>query len=210
MATTTAAGALYRPATTQWTLPCGPLTSIEYGSGSFTNPYTPSAFPTLASSCGPSGWYDTSRPSGSTRIIYMSPAICPSGYTVACTWYSRSQGPIPTSDEEAWNCLPTGYACNATRFGTHGANTVSNTVSDWAPMIAIRWASRDLSLLETHPLTPGLFLQASTTSDSTTGRSRTSTSGSSGTGTSTSTSISTASPAESGGSSSLTAGAIAG
>ncbi|KAK0639477.1 hypothetical protein B0T16DRAFT_244776 [Cercophora newfieldiana] len=212
MATATRPAPLYRPATTQWSLPCGPLTGVEYGISTFTHPYSPTVSPGSASSCGPSGWYDSSRPSSSSRIVYMSPGICPSGYTVACSWYSTAQGPIPTSDEQAWNCLPTGYGCNSTRFAAHGANTVTNTVSDWAPMIAIRWASRDLSLLETHPLTPGLLFQASSTeASSATAKDESSapTSKTSSSSTSTSTSTSTAVPAESG-ATALSAGSIAG
>jgi len=58
MATASATStALYRPQTTPWSLPCGPLTLIHYGPGYFTNSDgVGTNLVTPSSSCGPLGW----------------------------------------------------------------------------------------------------------------------------------------------------------
>jgi len=97
----------YRPQLSEWSLPCGPLTKMGYGPGYFYSSIMSSTSVlssyTVSSSCGPPGWYDTSR---SLYVLYQSPAICPSGYTVACTWFDSYQGPTPLPGEEVWNCVP--------------------------------------------------------------------------------------------------------
>jgi len=96
----------------RWTLPCGLLTNVYYANGFFGGQTT------SPSSCGPSGWYASSTPSVESfapyvvtwtwpvRVGYYSPAICPSGYTAACSWYRTHQGPTPEPTETAMNCLP--------------------------------------------------------------------------------------------------------
>ncbi|EJT81929.1 hypothetical protein GGTG_01903 [Gaeumannomyces tritici R3-111a-1] len=69
---------------------------------------------------------------------YSSPAICPSGVQ---PYYP---GNLP------FIVLPSSIA-----FRSGGPTTVEN-LSDIAPMIQVRWQSSDLSVLQTHPLSPGV------------------------------------------------------
>ncbi|KAK3368600.1 hypothetical protein B0H63DRAFT_488795 [Podospora didyma] len=151
--------ALYRPQTSLWSLSCGPVTKFQYGTGVFTSWLGGSTTSTLPSSCGPPGWYISS-----SVIPYYSPAICPSGYTAACSWYDSAQGPTPLAGETAYNCLPSGYTCGSSWAYTHGVEITSTSNS--APIFAIRWKSSDLSLLATHPLTSGTPAFTATSSSS--------------------------------------------
>lgn len=87
--------------TTIETYPCGPLTNAEWGSGD-TTLYDNFGSP-IPTSCVPSGFaLDVQY----GQMPYWSPAICPSGYYPACTWWTNNQGPPPLPTETAWNCLP--------------------------------------------------------------------------------------------------------
>lgn len=57
--------------------------------------------------------------------------------------------------------ISSGYTCGDFLFDG------KKSAEDWAPMIPIRWAQSDLSTLETHPLTPGLFMATAISSSST-------------------------------------------
>lgn len=79
---------------------------------------------------------------------YYSPAICPSGYASICDRWDSKQGPTLEPSETAIQCGPTAYTCN-------GDLTYAFSGTARAAMIQVRWQSSDLSLLATHPLTPG-------------------------------------------------------
>ncbi|KAI1800235.1 hypothetical protein F4811DRAFT_540150 [Daldinia bambusicola] len=96
------------------------------------------------------------------ETYYYSPAICPSGFTVGCSRYDDFQGPSVEPTETAVLCVMSDYLCTPEGWNYYATNTDLNYAQ---VMIQIRWASSDLSILETHPLTPGLFL-ATATSDS--------------------------------------------
>ncbi|KAH6999276.1 hypothetical protein EDB80DRAFT_724531 [Ilyonectria destructans] len=100
---------------------------------------------------------------------YYSPAICPEGWTAA---YTRpvvgGDGPPEEPDETAMYCCPSGLN-SAEGYGCgEGACVLTSIISVSTgfsiellmsrPAIQIRWASSDLSILQTHPLTPGLAL----------------------------------------------------
>lgn len=102
--------------------------------------------------------------------VYYSPAICPDGWTAA---YTRpvvgGSGPPEEPGETAMYCCPSGLnsaegsgcgegACVSTSILSYEAGGFSIELLMSRPAIQIRWASSDLSILETHPLTPGLTL----------------------------------------------------
>ncbi|KAI8959401.1 hypothetical protein F5Y11DRAFT_333250 [Daldinia sp. FL1419] len=89
------------------------------------------------------------------ETYYYSPAICPSGFTVGCSRYSNLQGPPVEPTETAVLCVMSDYSCTPDEWNYYATNT---DLSYAQVMIQIRWASSDLSILETHPLTPGLTL----------------------------------------------------
>ncbi|KAI1407894.1 hypothetical protein F5Y13DRAFT_173708 [Hypoxylon sp. FL1857] len=93
------------------------------------------------------------------ETYYYSPAICPSGYTVGCSRYGDFQGPSVEPTETAMLCVMSGYFCTPDEWNYYATNT---DLSYAQVMIQIRWAESDLSILETHPLTPGLFLATAT------------------------------------------------
>ncbi|KAI1473405.1 hypothetical protein F4774DRAFT_415848 [Daldinia eschscholtzii] len=89
------------------------------------------------------------------ETYYYSPAICPSGFTVGCSRFDDFQGPSVEPTETAVLCVMSDYSCTPGGWSYYA----TNTDLDYAQvMIQIRWASSDLSILETHPLTPGLIL----------------------------------------------------
>jgi hypothetical protein len=94
------------PLTTVATFPCGPLTDATWRSGNKTL-WRGTGSQTIDPSCIPSGvgFFDTSAATG-YGLFFFSPAICPSGYTVACSRWIDSQGPEPLPTETAMNCLP--------------------------------------------------------------------------------------------------------
>ncbi|KAI1391759.1 uncharacterized protein F4822DRAFT_104838 [Hypoxylon trugodes] len=87
------------------------------------------------------------------ETYYYSPAICPSGFTIGCSRYG--QGPPVESTETAVLCVMSDYSCAPDEWNYYATNT---DLSYAQVMIQIRWAESDLSILETHPLTPGLIL----------------------------------------------------
>ncbi|KAK4455376.1 hypothetical protein QBC34DRAFT_460302 [Podospora aff. communis PSN243] len=69
--------------------------------------------------------------------------------------------------ETAWNCVASRYSCNPTKISLAESLVTSTapgpsfqepnyTVTYEMWMIQIRWRDQDLSVLETHPLLPGL------------------------------------------------------
>ncbi|OTA99604.1 hypothetical protein M426DRAFT_27353 [Hypoxylon sp. CI-4A] len=103
--------------------------------------------------CGPPGYssyFDT---------FYYSPAICPSGYSIGCSRYEDNQGPSVEPTETAMLCVMSGYSCAPYEWNYYATNSDSSYEQ---MMIEIRWAESDLSILETHPLTPGLILATGT------------------------------------------------
>ncbi|KAK3374674.1 hypothetical protein B0H63DRAFT_452521 [Podospora didyma] len=128
-----------RPAaalTTVYTLPCGPY------------------FDQYDSSCAPPNW--TSYWGG--NVGYYSPAICPSGWTIACGRFASAQGPALTFGESAGMCAPSGYTCcgaSYTSVACKDTLRAASSLTSYQAFIQIRWASSDLSILETDPVTPG-------------------------------------------------------
>jgi hypothetical protein len=79
------------------TSPAGSLTTI------FTPPCDIATVEDWSgTSCYPRGWSDYWF--GNTG--YYSPAICPSGYTIACSRYATAQGPDVEPTETAALCAP--------------------------------------------------------------------------------------------------------
>ncbi|KAI1778733.1 hypothetical protein F4818DRAFT_227327 [Hypoxylon cercidicola] len=98
------------------------------------------------------------------ETYYYSPAICPSGFTVGCSRYGDFQGPDVESTETAMLCVMSDYFCTPGAWSYYATNT---DLSYAQIMIEIRWAESDLSILETHPLTPGLVLAGETSGTAT-------------------------------------------
>ncbi|KAI1658569.1 hypothetical protein F4813DRAFT_38402 [Daldinia decipiens] len=93
------------------------------------------------------------------ETYYYSPAMCPSGFTVGCSRYGNFQGPSVEPTETAVLCVMSDYSCTPDGWNYYATNA---DLSYAQVMIQIRWASSDLSILETHPLTPGLTLAVGT------------------------------------------------
>ncbi|KAK8008346.1 hypothetical protein PG991_010897 [Apiospora marii] len=87
--------------------------------------------------------------------------------------YSSLLGPALTVGETATICIPIGWECNtsteyaevtgpSTCIHTYqfGSTTNTGTYQESVPWVQIRWAASDLPRLETHPLTPGLIMNA--------------------------------------------------
>ncbi|OHE90381.1 hypothetical protein CORC01_14329 [Colletotrichum orchidophilum] len=153
------------PLTTVFTTPdfCNPL--------DWTNTITP---PLSSVVCMPTSWRQVNDYSWG----YYSPGICPSGYTEGCafpTWLATSQGgfigmggPV-TVGETPRLCCPTGYVCytDTKSYGYskcistepiksyYNSNNHITTQLALVYAVQVRWASRDLSILETDPTVPG-------------------------------------------------------
>ncbi|KAK4099274.1 hypothetical protein N658DRAFT_397513, partial [Parathielavia hyrcaniae] len=126
------------------------------------------AFPTTGpASCDPPSWRKNIARAG---FHYYSPAICPRGFVVGpncgITKTRTDEGfPAISRGETAVYCVPAGLSCTTDitdfRGGVWGfacdAMTAGSVITV-GPAIQIRWAKADLSMLETHPLTPGLRL----------------------------------------------------
>ncbi|KLU87357.1 hypothetical protein MAPG_06357 [Magnaporthiopsis poae ATCC 64411] len=131
--------------TTVWKPPCsgGPISWDR----SRTVPQVEAFSP-----CLPEGWAATG---------YFSPAICPSGYVSVCGRFRNDvQGPPVEEGETAVMCGPSGYTCNAKD------HIYAKSGSYDAPVIQIRWQASDLSVLQTHQLSPTTTSQTTTTGDS--------------------------------------------
>ncbi|KAK4194335.1 hypothetical protein QBC40DRAFT_290943 [Triangularia verruculosa] len=144
------------PCSTTWLLTTTRLLS-QY-------PPLPTAGP---ASCNPPSWSSNIAAGG---FHYYSPAICPEGFHVGpncgLTRTRTAEGfPAIEKGETVAYCVPKGLTCTTditdyrggvwgyTRDGTAWGAKV--TVG---PAIQIRWVEADLTLLETHPLTPGLTI----------------------------------------------------
>ncbi|KAK0726544.1 hypothetical protein B0T21DRAFT_36131 [Apiosordaria backusii] len=150
--------------TSIFTPPC--LTTWLLTTTRLLSQYPP--FPTAGpASCDPPSWNSNIAGGG---FHYYSPAICPEGFHVgpSCglTRTRTAEGfPAVEKGETVAYCVPKGLTCTTditdyrggvwgyTRDGTAWGARV--TVG---PAIQIRWVEADLTLLETHPLTPGLTL----------------------------------------------------
>ncbi|KAK1836361.1 hypothetical protein QBC39DRAFT_84954 [Podospora conica] len=118
--------------------------------------------------CDPPLWQQNLAGGG---FQYYSPAICPSGFAVgpSCgVTKTRTQEGFPAvrPDENVAYCVPAGMTCTTDttdfRGGVWGMARGGGVVTV-GPAMQIRWRDADLSALETHPLTPGLFLRAAAT-----------------------------------------------
>ncbi|KAI1871517.1 uncharacterized protein JN550_004511 [Neoarthrinium moseri] len=160
--------------TTVFTPPCA-ITWL------LTSSKIPSQYPPFTAgpvSCDPPSWADNLRLKG---FGFYSPAICPSGFAVgpSCSITKTRIGegfPAIQNGETAVYCVPSGYSCTTDttdfRGGVWGMTTQANGVATNGPAIVtvgpalqIRFRDVDLDILETHPLTPGLGLTSTRTSD---------------------------------------------
>ncbi|KAL8370142.1 hypothetical protein RB595_000498 [Gaeumannomyces hyphopodioides] len=119
--------------TTVWKPPCpgGPISWDRSRTVPKVEAFSP---------CLPEGWVTTG---------YFSPAICPSGYVSVCERFDdAAQGPSVEAGETAALCGPPGFTCNA-KDPVYAKSDAFD-----APMIQIRWRSSDISVLQTHPLSP--------------------------------------------------------
>lgn len=130
------------------------------------------AFPTTGpTSCDPPSWRTNIAGTG---FQYYSPAICPRGFVVGpncgITKTRTDEGfPAIAPGETVAYCVPVGLTCTTDvtdfRGGVWGfarAATTAGALVTVGPAIQIRWVEADLSMLETHPLTPGLKLGRAT------------------------------------------------
>ncbi|EPE10586.1 hypothetical protein F503_05681 [Ophiostoma piceae UAMH 11346] len=152
-----------------------------------TTSKVPSQFPSFPGAgpvptCNPPSWQDNLSAEG---FNFYSPAICPSGFEVGpgcllTTTPRTSEGfpPVAPGETVAW-CVPSGQSCTSDttdfRGGYWGATqtaTETGALVTVGPAMQIRFRDIDLSILETHPLTPGLTLAGlptpAPTSDTTT------------------------------------------
>jgi hypothetical protein len=126
------------------------------------------AFPTTGpASCDPPSWRTNIAQAG---FHYYSPAICPHGFVVgpncAVTKTRTDEGfPAIEPGETAAYCVPAGLTCTTDltdyRGGVWGFArdaTTPGALFTLGPAVQIRWVEADLTILETHPLTPGLML----------------------------------------------------
>lgn len=134
------------------------------------------AFPTTGpASCDPPSWRTNIANAG---FHYYSPAVCPHGFVVGpncAVTKTRTDEGFPAIDpgETAAYCVPAGLTCTTDltdyRGGVWGFArdaTTPGALVTLGPAVQIRWVEADLTILETHPLTPGLKL--ATTSSQTT------------------------------------------
>ncbi|KAJ2898662.1 transmembrane alpha-helix domain-containing [Zalerion maritima] len=100
---------------------------------------------------------------------FYSPGICPDGYTIGCypwttymefsdayyTMMTYYDGWIRDPEETAAFCVP--------NYFQYAGNTLTTSLSVLA--IEVRWKQSDIdqNILETHPLSPGVFLSTSAT-----------------------------------------------
>ncbi len=126
------------------------------------------AFPTTGPpSCDPPSWRTNIARGG---FHYYSPAICPAGFVVGpncgIAKVRTDEGfPAIERGETAAYCVPIGLTCTTDltdfRGGVWGfarAGSTAGALVTVGPAIQIRWVDADLTMLETHPLTPGLKL----------------------------------------------------
>lgn len=126
------------------------------------------AFPTTGPvSCDPPSWTANIASAG---FHYYSPAICPQGFVVgpncAVTKTRTNEGfPAIAPGETAVYCVPAGLTCTTDTTDFRGGvwgfardATSAGAFVTVGPALQIRWVEADLTLLETHPLTPGLKL----------------------------------------------------
>ncbi|KAL1884063.1 hypothetical protein Daus18300_000172 [Diaporthe australafricana] len=150
------------PLTTIFTPPC----SISWLLTSSRNPSQFPPFPTAGpASCNPPSWAANIADKG---FQYYSPAICPSGFEVGPGCQIKdtrtAEGfPAVEPDETAAYCVPSGFTCTTDttdfRGGVWGATRAgAPPLFTVGPALQIRFQESDLSILETHPLTPGLTL----------------------------------------------------
>lgn len=142
----------------------------------------PSQFPSFpaadvaATTCDPPAWASNLAGEG---FQYYSPAICPDGFEVGAgcilTGTPRTTEGFPAvaaGETVAW-CVPSGQSCTSDttdfRGGIWGVTRTATGVSaavTVGPAMQIRWRDVDLTILATHPLTPGLTLAGITSTTS--------------------------------------------
>ncbi|KAK3352210.1 hypothetical protein B0T25DRAFT_179523 [Lasiosphaeria hispida] len=127
-------------------------------------------FPTTGpASCDPPSWLQNIAGGG---FQYYSPAICPRGFAVGpncgVTKTRTAEGfPAVARGETVAYCVPAGLTCTTDTsdfrggvWGYASGTAVTDAAVTVGPALQIRWVEADLSILETHPLTPGLRLGA--------------------------------------------------
>ncbi|CAK7217332.1 hypothetical protein SCUCBS95973_003112 [Sporothrix curviconia] len=133
-------------------------------------PSFPGADPTTA--CDPPQWGINLSGEG---FDFYSPAICPDGFEVGpnclLTGTPRTTEGFPAvaAGETVAFCVPSGQTCTSDTTDFHGGiwgvlrtATGTGVTVTVGPAMQIRWRDVDLSILATHPLTPGLTLAGAT------------------------------------------------
>ncbi|KAB5549664.1 hypothetical protein GE09DRAFT_180791 [Coniochaeta sp. 2T2.1] len=90
-------------------------------------------------SCAPPHFHDV------WRLGFYSPGVCPSGYTIGCTYENQFGTPWSiTRGETAGLCVPSSYICD-----TNADWAVPGLIGDGTSVeaIKVRWQSSDLSVL---------------------------------------------------------------
>ncbi|KAK4239017.1 hypothetical protein C8A03DRAFT_14585 [Achaetomium macrosporum] len=150
--------------TSVFTPPCSPTWLLTATSLPSQYPAFPTTGPT---SCDPPSWRTNIARAG---FHYYSPAICPRGFVVgpSCglTKTRTAEGfPAVASGETVVYCVPIGLTCTTDTSDFRGGvwgfardATTFGALVTVGPALQIRWVEADLTMLETHPLTPGLKL----------------------------------------------------
>ncbi|KAK4442441.1 hypothetical protein QBC34DRAFT_453109 [Podospora aff. communis PSN243] len=126
---------------------------------------------TGAAGCDPPAWQRNLDGGG---FQYYSPAICPQGFVVGpgcglATARMDEGFPTVIPGENVAYCVPIGMSCTTDTINFRGGVwgfrqadviTAPGDAFTVGPAMQIRWRDSDLEILETHPLTPGLRLQA--------------------------------------------------
>ncbi|KAK0721798.1 hypothetical protein B0T26DRAFT_739221 [Lasiosphaeria miniovina] len=99
---------------------------------------------------------------------YYSPAICPRGFVAGPSYRvtkprTNERFPVIAPGETAAYCVPSGQTCatdtsdiRGSVWGFARAATAAGSPVTLGPALKTRWVEADPSMLETHPLTPGL------------------------------------------------------
>ncbi|KAK3943381.1 hypothetical protein QBC46DRAFT_39883 [Diplogelasinospora grovesii] len=149
--------------TTIFTPPCPTSWLITTSRLLSQYPHFPGSSSFDSQPCDPPAWDLNLSGEG---FQYYSPAICPAGFAVGpgcgLTKTRTAEGfPAVALGETAVWCVPSGFACTSDtsdfRGGIWGFTRGADAVTV-GPAMQIRWVAADLSILETHPLTPGLTL----------------------------------------------------
>ncbi|CAK7201780.1 hypothetical protein SEUCBS139899_004495 [Sporothrix eucalyptigena] len=160
--------------TTVFTPPCPTSWLVTTTKLPSQYPVFPAADP--VTTCDPPAWASNLSGEG---FQYYSPAICPDGFEVGLncqltgTPRTTEGFPAVAADETVAWCVPSGQTCTSDTtdfkggiWGVSRTATGASVTVTVGPAMQIRWRDVDLSILATHPLTPGLTLAGAATTSS--------------------------------------------